>query len=367
MKNPITTLHIQNFKTIKDLEVKPKRINIIIGKPNVGKSNFLEALSLLGAGYSPIGSKFMSEFIRYNKLEDLFYDKVTSDPIIVETNLGLAYIKHLPFENFAFVLAPSIKELDKVNIENDFLQKIRNDFASKEEKFDSNGHQFPFFIHPYINQKGDIGDKNNYVRWFSPVKSYKFKDGIAYNSDRRAMFLFPPHGQNLYTIIDSSKHKRDGVLKEIADFFKEYKLQFAIRQSDTTFEVQKKVKSVVYPFAYELIADTLQRMIFNIAAIESNKESILLFEEPEAHSFPPYIKLFAEKIIKSKSNQFFITTHSPFILNTIIENTPLEQVSVFIATYDKFQTKMKELTKSELEEMLNYGNDIFFSPKLRSE
>ena len=48
MQNAITTLRIQNFKSIKDVEMKPRRVNIIIGEPNVGKSNVLEELSLLG-------------------------------------------------------------------------------------------------------------------------------------------------------------------------------------------------------------------------------------------------------------------------------------------------------------------------------
>ncbi|MEJ7661732.1 MAG: AAA family ATPase [Hymenobacter sp.] len=48
MKNAISTLRIQNFKSIKDVEMKPRRVNIIIGEPNVGKSNILEAMSLLG-------------------------------------------------------------------------------------------------------------------------------------------------------------------------------------------------------------------------------------------------------------------------------------------------------------------------------
>jgi AAA15 family ATPase/GTPase len=364
MKNPITTLHIQNFKTIKDLKVKCKRINIIIGKPNVGKSNFLEALSLLGAGYSQMNNKFMSEFIRYNKFEDLFYDKRTNDPILLETNIGVAYIKRTShFDNFCFLLAPSIKDFKGIKLNSESLKELQNDFEVLEEKFNAESPHAPFFIHPFIGANGHL-QGNNYMRWWSPVKNYEFKKNIPYNSDRRAMFLMPPWGQNLYTIIDASKTKRDGVLKEIAGFFKDYKLQFAIRQSDTSFEVQKKVGSVVYPYSYELIADTLQRMIFNLAAISSNKESILLFEEPEAHSFPPYVKLFAEKVVESKTNQFFINTHSPFILNTIVEKTPHEEVAVFVASYDKFQTKFTELSQKQIEDMLNYGTDIFFSPQL---
>lgn len=364
MKNPITTLHIQNFKTIKDLKVKPKRINIIIGKPNVGKSNFLEALSILGAdSYATSSNKLFSDYIRYKKVEDLFYDKKTDTPVLVESNLGVIGIKYFQgVDTFSLLMTPTIQEFKNVKFEHDRLGEIYQKSSGSNNKADA--HKAPFFLQGYITSKGEISNYG-YPQWHSPVKRYEFKKEIPYNSLRGSNFLIPPYGRNLYSIVNDSKDKRNSIFKEIASFFKEYKLEFVIRPSTTTFEVQKKISGIVYSNEYELIADTLQRMIFNIAAIVSNKDSVLLFEEPEAHSFPPYIKLFAEKVIESRSNQFFITTHSPFILNTIIENTPLDEVGVFIASYDKFQTKMTELTKAELEEMLNYGNDIFFSSKLR--
>ena len=37
----IKNLTIQNFKSIKDLQLDCKRINLFIGEPNSGKSNLL--------------------------------------------------------------------------------------------------------------------------------------------------------------------------------------------------------------------------------------------------------------------------------------------------------------------------------------
>ena len=51
MSNSINTLEIKNFKSIKDLKLDCKQVNLFIGEPNVGKSNILEALALLGGGY----------------------------------------------------------------------------------------------------------------------------------------------------------------------------------------------------------------------------------------------------------------------------------------------------------------------------
>lgn len=47
MTSIIQNIHIENFKSAKDVTLTNcKRINLLIGKPHVGKSNLLEALSL---------------------------------------------------------------------------------------------------------------------------------------------------------------------------------------------------------------------------------------------------------------------------------------------------------------------------------
>ena len=43
----IEEIKIKNFKSIKDLTLNCNKINVFIGKPNVGKSNVLEAIGLL--------------------------------------------------------------------------------------------------------------------------------------------------------------------------------------------------------------------------------------------------------------------------------------------------------------------------------
>ena len=92
MNNAITTLRIQNFKSIKDVEMKPRRVNIIIGEPNVGKSNILEAMSLLGGMAYDKSPKFMEGMVRYESANQLFYDNLSVNTIRVETNKSLCFI-----------------------------------------------------------------------------------------------------------------------------------------------------------------------------------------------------------------------------------------------------------------------------------
>ena len=63
-------------------------------------------------------------------------------------------------------------------------------------------------------------------------------------------------------------------------------------------------------------------MVFYMAAIESNRNATLVFEEPEAHAFPYYIKHLAECIaLDENKNQYFIATHNPYLLTAIWEKS----------------------------------------------
>ena len=110
------------------------------------------------------------------------------------------------------------------------------------------------------------------------------------------------------------------------------------------------------------MADTLQRLVFFKAAIASNKDSILLFEEPEAHCFPPYIAHITQEVINAETNQFFIATHSPYVLNDFMEdeNTRAE-LAIYMADFQDGKTVVYRLSDEELNEVYNHGIDVFFN------
>lgn len=83
----INQVHIQNFKSIRQLTFNCRRINLIIGQPNTGKSNILEALSLLSSNI-----KDKKKVIRYREVSNLFYDNNVSQKILVETDSNKAQL-----------------------------------------------------------------------------------------------------------------------------------------------------------------------------------------------------------------------------------------------------------------------------------
>ena len=104
----------------------------------------------------------------------------------------------------------------------------------------------------------------------------------------------------------------------------------------------------------------LQRYIFHYLAIQSNPKSVLLFEEPEAHVYPVYIKLLAELIGNSKERQFFITTHHPLFLTVLMEKAGLQNVNLIQTRQTKDGSAFEVSTIEEMEKIFEQDYDAFF-------
>ncbi len=91
----------------------------------------------------------------------------------------------------------------------------------------------------------------------------------------------------------------------------------------------------------------------------SNKDSVLIFEEPESQGFPYYTELLAEKIGTDEANQYFIATHNPKFLFSVLEKAP-NKVNVFYTYFENYQTRIKPLNDSELKKVRDnaFGLDI---------
>ena len=82
MQNFIDYINISNFKSIRDLKLEGlTRINLFIGKPNVGKSNILEAFGVFSLPYLRYNAnKKISNFIRLENENEIFFDGTHGSP-----------------------------------------------------------------------------------------------------------------------------------------------------------------------------------------------------------------------------------------------------------------------------------------------
>lgn len=324
----IKILEIKNFKSVKYLKLDSKRINIFIGEPNSGKSNILETLGLFSSGcYIQGSARNIRNFVRFERISNLFYDENLDDNI-------------------------EIKFDDKI-LKIEFKEGKFKGICYEEKVVDYyEGETIFTFEYDY---NGSSGSTTHHRAL--PFKFYRFVVRENFPG-KKSDFLLPPSGENLLAVLLTHKE-----LKSIVNqIFNPFGLKLVLRPQEDKIEILKYYEEVFISYPYFLVSDTLQRIVFYLTAIHSNNDSILAFEEPESHAFPYYTKYLAEIIaLDGNNNQYFISTHNPYLLLPILEKSPKDDIGIFITYFEDYQTKVKPLSEEEIEEIMGMEIDVFFN------
>jgi predicted ATPase len=298
-------LDIKGFKSIKELHLDCRRINLFIGEPNTGKSYILEALGFLS--FCARGGD-LREYVRLEQMRDLFFDGIVA------------------------------KGAWQLNVRvGAMTAAVDAQFSNGKYQFESNGSTFVSAREP-----GSV--LSAVQKQFDFIRFYRFRTLTKYPSDEGGS-LQPPDGSNLVSLLYSSKD-----LRQLAgEYFAPSGLLFVIKPHEHVIEIQKQAEGVAVSFPYSIASDTLQRMVFYTTAIESNRDATLAFEEPEAHAFPYYTKHLGERIaLDENGNQYFIATHNPYLLTAIWEKSAAGEVAVFATYYRDYETRVKPLTPEDM-------------------
>lgn len=315
MTSIIQNIHIENFKSAKDVTLTNcKRINLLIGKPNVGKSNLLEALSLFCLPFLKyLKKKDLQQFIRVENVSELFCNGNIESEIKIQADQQKAVLKWLPQNGVEVNLhySPTTEEISLL-------------FSSALA----------------LAKKNIVDTPDNPFRCYFFPSSFNKKSSLL-------NYLLPPSGDNLMNTVSQLSSLKE----ELTAIFHEYGLKYVFDTGSQEIKVMKESgDGEIFLIPFHSLADTLQRLIFYKAAILSNKQSILLFEEPEAHTYPPYITNVVQSILEATDNQFFITTHSPYIINALLEQQN-EEIAIFFVNMHSGNTTVQRATDEELQEI----------------
>ena len=334
----IKRLHIENFKSISNLRIDLNDINILIGPNNSGKSSILKALAHLQ------GSTINSEDIRASEQRltvTTFYDH----------------------DLYYYPKDQNPKKNYKINSGNIFPCIVYNLGIGSSNLFLREYVENNYNLHGNYNEElsfyPNVEPKNLIVPFNSKRKVGNFSEEV--NSK-----IVNEVAGNFYNL----NSKVDRILSLDNEVGSEFKSLIAIILNFNlkTYQSQNGKKiglnlNVYDNIPLESLGDGVSQIVGFLNELCLAKDKIFLIEEPETEIHPKALKHLLNIIInKSKTNQFFIATHSHIVLNHL---GSADNCNLFETQIDyKIGIPTTSITKiNSLEERLitlrNLGYELF--------
>ena len=320
----IGRLRITRFKSIRDLDLTCRKVNVFIGPPDTGKTNILDALNFLsrmGWGW-PIDSSL--RLAQEPGFEALFFRQFFDKPIEIVTDDTAVRI--------------GLKGSDR---------RIHVDLLGDQRVVQS--WDLAWGESLSAPQLQDIR-----LYSFNGAEQWQYNTGVPLGDSAIAT----PHGGNLMYI---ARHNQ-----EVYDFLKElvsgldWKLRFD--QVAKRFRLSEVRQDDIIDYNLELLSDSIKRFFFFGAILLTSKNAVLVFDEPDVQAFPPYPKELGRMIAEDETNQFFVSTHNPYILAELAEKTPRDDLGLFVCRRDPDHgTGARMLEADEVEQVIDWGASTFFN------
>ncbi|MCU0434424.1 MAG: AAA family ATPase [Bacteroidia bacterium] len=336
----IDTLSIENFKSIKSMKLKPKRVNVFIGEPNSGKTNILEALALQSVG--GFEETFLKDILRVRNCFEMFHNQNTESPVIISNNLlhSLLEVQQRLDGNSSDSYEYSLSNIKTHNSIGFFVQSSLSHISSNVTQFQKDNKQY--------SQSYGIESK---------ILFYKYNESVLFNYNN-ASYLRPPFGNNLIHLLITNKKLRSIITSSLDSIG----LKLRVIQHANQIEIVDTVDDISFVYPFTSLSETIRRQIFYSSILATCNQKVILLDEPDTHSFPAYVKQFAEEVGINEENQFFITTHNPYLLGSIIEKTPIKDLNIYVCRKKEGATEAICLSEKQLNELTEMGvSSSFFN------
>ena len=340
-------LEIRNFKSVEHVELSCRRVNVLIGKPNTGKSNILESLGLISyVGHSSRGVS-LDSFVRCEDVTDLCYGGLLSRPIEITLNRSRSIGGELRVqERVGLILGYGSGRL-KGGVGEEGLIRERGTEPIRTP-IDPNAYTIVGSGSTLTVSEGagalGIVPTCKFYR-FAPLSTFPLKAGG---------FLSPPSGGNLLSLL-----LRDLELaSKVNALFSANGLKLGLRAEDNTIEILTEYTNSSFSHPYNLTSTQLQRLVFHIAALRTNSDSLVVLEDPESYPYFSHAEDLAESIaLDDRGNQYFVSTHSPHFLKSLLEKMPPGDIAVFMTNCYDYRTRVSQVPQHDLA-VLTHGADL---------
>jgi len=347
-------LTVHRFKSIREVELKLKRVNIVLGPPESGKSNLLEALApftLLGQlrSYEKSGvvqryesgdevslsdlKPILTKLTRLRRKEDPFFMFSVDEPAVVRLEINGSL-------EAKFTYSPEALSISYGPLSDEMIEVFQ--LKGYDEITSVTASRYALLR---IDELEGRLSKVKFYRFSSPVKV------VSWGEE-----LIPPDGPNLMHVLSI----RGGLRRVVSSLLEDVGLRLTLKMPSKKVRFLRFLRTgEIFEIEEYMLSDTVRRLIFFLAAIETNRKSLVLMEEPEAHAFPSYTKFLAERLAMEDSNSYMITTHNPYFLETIVDKVPDEDLAIYVARNEGGVSEFRSVRASRIREIIAEGADVF--------
>jgi len=351
----LTEIKLSGFKSIREMEVDIKKINVLIGANGAGKSNFIEFFRLL----TSLSNNRLQFYLRRNGGANalLHYGIKTTQKITCQLSVNT----HNGIGVYGFTL--SLAPVNTLIIEEHTHPTSTAIGTVGEESF--------FFVEKMPNNQPDTPLNKAMRNQINQYRAFHFHDTseTAYmrgNCDiNNNRFLFN-EGSNLAAVLYKLQQTRTSyyqrivkTIRQIAPFFDDFVLA-PLSMNPHEIQLRWQARDSDYEFGPHQLSDGTLRTMALITLLlqpEEDLPSLIILDEPELGLHPYAISLIAA-LIRSASvyTQVILATQSTNLLDhfepeDVIIVEQQSGISVFKRLEpDKLTTWLQEYALSELWE-----------------
>ena len=377
---------IRDFGPIKEADVLLKDVNVVIGEQSIGKSCLLKVscfctwvekrieIEQNARRFEKRGG-FIEELVNFHRLNGYVHESTyigyESDFIKFSyDNVGFSYewknnrweykrpkVSYIPAERNIVAVIPNWFELKSVA---DNIQDFMADWSDARKFVEKDEDILNLKVAYYYEESTDT----DYI---------KMKDGstIPFSNASSGLQSLIPLYIHLVNITskkyieredNSVKHKSEieKLTRTLIDYYQHNIGEAFIKNpynGSNIINVNADKEFIPNP---EMTKWYLRRLL-NISRIHHCE---VFLEEPEENLFPPTQQILMRKLLNlvyhNKGNTLFISTHSPYILDILLEREKYDFGLFYIQSSDNGSI-VQTATEADVQDMFEDGVDAFFN------
>jgi predicted ATPase len=394
----ILELHVQGFRSLKDITWKPGDLNVIIGPNGSGKSNLMRILELisvsaqgrLGKHVQTLGG--VDPLLWEDSAREIFWKIETSpvDPWRNPLRESLTYeatlaqigksstyrVEHEVLGNYHRVKTGEktdpFKLIDRQEKKAHIFDENEHSFVAPEESLSDDETMLSLATGPFGYNKLIPPYRRELAAWTVYHDLHVNKDSpIRQASISRLEKRVDPDGQNLISVLhtlytgdrDFKREINAAMNAAFGDDFEELVFPPA---ADQRIQLRLRWKSLKREQSAADLSDGTLRFLFLLTVLASPEAAPLIaIDEPEVGLHPSMLPIVAEyAVAAAQRSQVILTTHSPQFLDAFKPET----LTTTVALWQNGQTVLKVLSDQTLQEWLKgYSlGSLFKSGELES-